>query len=779
MQQLYVPRVHSIFKFIRNKVNYISSDYFTVFVYPFFYKNAIIFFLILGAYSIQAQDNRAIDLKIEALIAKMTLDQKVGQLSLRGTSSRTKLLPEALKKEVKQGKIGAFLNVMNRAYVDELQRIAVEESPLGIPLIFARDVIHGFKTIFPIPLGLAASWDAETAKAAARVSAIEASSYGIRWTFAPMLDITQDSRWGRIAESPGEDPYLASVLAKAYVEGFQDNDLSKSTSLAACAKHFIGYGAAIGGRDYNTAIIHEPLLRNTYLKPFEAAIDAGAATVMTSFNELNGVPASGNKWLLNEVLRKELGFHGFVVSDWNSITEMIAHSYAENEKHAAALGINAGLDMEMTSKSYENYIKQLLKEKKITETQLDFLVSNILRVKFRLNLFEKPYRLKKHTGNFYSQEHMDLAKNAAIRSSVLLKNNQGLLPLNKLTKVAVIGPLANAPHEQLGTWTFDGDQAYSVTPLQAFKNNKVNFNFAETLTYSRDQSTKAFDKALRTAQSSDVILFFGGEEAILSGEAHSRAHINLPGQQEALIKALAKTGKPIVFVIMAGRPITLTKVIDQVDAILMTWHPGTMGGEAIYEMLWGKNEPGGRLPITWPKTSGQLPLFYNHKNTGRPPSIKSFVQMDSIPVGAWQSSLGNTSHYLDVGFTPQFPFGYGLGYTTFKYSDVKISTTSITKNESLEVSVTLTNTGDRAGAELVQLYVQDVVGSLTRPVKELKGFKHIHLDKGASTIVKFTLNANDLMFVNNTLKPVLEKGEFNIFVGSSSQSCIKKSFVQK
>ncbi|WP_157366617.1 glycoside hydrolase family 3 N-terminal domain-containing protein [Aquimarina agarilytica] len=729
----------------------------------------------LGVINVYAQSNTAVEEKITRIISKMTVDQKIGQLALRGTSSRSKDLPEQLKQDVKNGKIGAFLNVMNKAYVDELQRIAIEESPQGIPLIFARDVIHGFKTIFPIPLGLAASWDAETAKSAARVSAIEASSFGIRWTFAPMLDIAQDSRWGRIAESPGEDPYLASILAKAYVEGFQNNDLSQPTSLAACAKHFIGYGAAIGGRDYNTAIIHQPLLHNTYLKPFEAALAAGAPTVMTSFNEINGVPASGNKWLLNDILRGKLDFKGFVVSDWNSTTGMIDHGYAKNEKHTAELSFNAGLDMEMTSKSYENHLKELLEEKKITETQLDFLVANILRVKFQLDLFKNPYRSKTFTGNYYDQKHLDLAKKAVIKSSVLLKNN-AILPLNKNTKVAVIGPLANAPLEQLGTWIFDGDKKHTQTPTSAFTNNKVNFKFTEGLSYSRDTSTQGFKKALEIAEASDVILFFGGEEAILSGEAHSRASIDLPGKQEALIKALAKTGKPIVLVIMGGRPLSITNIIDDVDAVLMAWHPGTMGGPAIYEMLWGKSEPQGRLPVSWPKTAGQLPLFYNHKSTGRPFDPKSFVQMDSIPVGAWQSSLGNTTHYLDLGAAPHFPFGYGLGYTRFSYKNLKISKTTISKNETVSLSVTITNTGKNAGSDIVQLYIQDIVGSLTRPVKELKRFKPIFLEKGETKTVEFTITPKDLMFVNNTLQPVLESGDFNVFVGNNSANTLKTTF---
>ena len=716
--------------------------------------------------------------KVNGLLAKMTLEEKLGQLNLRGTSSRVKgALPEELKQAVREGKIGAFLNVMNTEYVDELQKIAVNESPNKIPLIFARDVIHGFKTIFPIPLGLAASWNAEIAEASSRVAAVEASSYGVRWTFAPMLDIARDSRWGRIAESPGEDPYLAAKLGEAYVKGFQGDSLNDPTSVIACAKHFIGYGAAIGGRDYNTAIINKELLQNVYLPPFKAAFEAGSQTVMTSFNETNGIPASGDKKLLNEILRKQLKFDGFVVSDWNSVTEMIPHGFAKDEKHAAEISINASMNMEMTSKSYENHAKELLEEGKISEKQINSLVADILRVKFRMGLFKKPNRDVNNSGSLYAKEHLELAKQAAVKSSVLLKNDKKILPLDKKTKIAVIGPLANKPKEQLGTWTFDGDKTHTITPTMAFKKEKVAFNFIEGLSFSRDRSEAQFKKAVSEAKKSDVIVFIGGEEAILSGEAHSRADINLPGAQEKLIKELTKTGKPIVLVIMAGRPITLTNIIENVDAVLMTWHPGTMGGEAIYDMLFGNQEPTGRLPVTWPKTAGQLPLFYNHKNTGRPASKEEFVHIDSIPIGAWQSSLGNTSHYLDVGFTPHFPFGYGLGYTTFEYSNLKLSTNKLTNSNKLEITATVKNTGDRNGEELVQLYVQDVVGSITRPVKELKGFERVLLKSGEQKTVKFMLSVDDLKYYNSDLTYGLEKGDFNIWVGKNAANGLKSSFV--
>ncbi len=720
-----------------------------------------------------------IEAKVNEILSKMTLEEKIGQTNLRGASSRVEgQLPEELKTAVRNGEIGAFLNVMNLDYVKELQKIAVEESPNGIPLIFARDVIHGFKTLFPIPLGLAASWDAETARISSEIAAFEASSAGIRWTFAPMLDISRDSRWGRIAESPGEDPYLASILGKAYVEGFQGNDLSSPTSMAACAKHFIGYGAAIGGRDYNTVNLSEPLLRNIYLPPFQSAIDAGAATVMSSFNEVNGIPVTGNEFLMKDILRGELKFDGFVVSDWDSTVEMINHGFARDEKHTAELSAIAGLDMEMSSQAYENHLKKLIEEGKVTEAQLDEFAKNILRIKLRLNLFENPYIPEDHTGNLYAESHLAEAKKAAIKSTVLLKN-ESILPLKKTTKVAVIGPMANKPHEQLGTWSFDGERTHTITPTIAFENANVNFQFAEGLTHSRDKTTKGFSEAIRAAKNADVILFFGGEEAILSGEAHSRANIDLPGAQVQLLKELAKTGKPIVLVIMAGRPITITNIIDDVDAVLMAWHPGTMGGEALREIIFGISEPQGRLPVSWPKTAGQLPYFYNHKNTGRPAEKDQFVQLDSIPIGVWQSSLGNDSHYLDIGYTPHFPFGYGLSYTEFKYENVAVSKNTINFDEAITITASITNTGKRDGTELVQLYVQDVVGSITRPIRELKRFEHVSLKSGETKEVTFKISSEDLKFVNHKLIDAAEEGKFNVWVGPNAAQGLQTSFYLK
>lgn len=716
--------------------------------------------------------DREIENKISSILSQMTMEEKIGQLALRGTSSREKGLPSELIQAVKDGRIGAFLNVMDTINIRILQEAAIHDSKHGIPLIFARDVIHGFRTIFPIPLGQAASWNPKLVEEGSRIAAMEASSVGIRWTFAPMLDICQDSRWGRIAESPGEDPYLASELAKAYIKGFQGEELADPTRIAACAKHFIGYGAAIGGRDYNTAIISEELMQNLYLPPFTAAIDEGVATVMSSFNEVNGVPATGNKKILTEVLRGQFDFDGFVVSDWNSVTEMISHGFASDESEAARLSAKAGMDMEMTSKAYDNHLQKLIEEGSVTEEILDFYVSNILRIKFRLGLFEHPFIPMDHPGILYADESMQSAKTAAIESSVLLKNS-GILPLESDSNIFITGPLANKGREQLGTWTFDGEEEPTITPVEAMSNA----TFVEGLTYSRDQSTDGFDQVIRQAMQSDIIVFVGGEEAILSGEAHSRGNIRLPGAQEALLEKLVSLDKPIVLVIMAGRPINITDYIDKMDAVLMMWHPGTMGGPALNDILYGHAEPSGRLPVSWPKAAGQLPYFYNHKNTGRPANDEKYVGINDIPVGAWQSSLGNQSHYLDYGYLPLFPFGYGLSYGEVSYSEPSVSSEILSPGQSVEVSVVITNSGERETCEVVQCYARDLFGRLTRPVKELKAFEKIVLASGASTLVSFELDYEDFLYFDNDGVHDLEDGQIDLYVGPNSDTTHKVSII--
>lgn len=725
-----------------------------------------------------AETEPRIEQKVEQLLNKMSLAEKIGQTNLRGRSSRAKgPLPDSLKATVRAGNVGAFLNVMKPDERDELQRIAVEESRLGIPLLFGRDVIHGFKTIFPIPLGLAASWQPELAERGARVSAIEATELGVNWTFAPMMDIARDPRWGRIAESFGEDPILTSAFSVAMVKGFQTDDLSNPTAMAATAKHLVGYGAAEGGRDYNTAMIPEGELRDVYLKPFKAAADAGVASMMTSFNELNGVPATGNKFVLTDILRGEWQYDGMVVSDWDSVIEMIAHGYAADKKQAAERAANAGLDMEMTSDTYELYLAELIKQGKVNEAQLDNLVRNILRMKFRLNLFDHPQRRKVEKSTILSAEHRQLAQQAAVQSAILLKND-GALPLKPQGKIALIGPLANAAHEQMGTWVFDGRAENNITVLDAMQQQlgKQNVLFADGLAYSRVKAQDGFAAAIEAAKRADRIVFVGGEESILSGEAHSRADINLPGAQEALIKELSKLNKPLILVVMAGRPITLGNIINDVDAVLFNFHPGTMAGPAISDLLLGKVSPSGRLPVTFPITAAQAPIYYNHKNTGRPANDKDYVPIDDIPVQAWQSSLGNDSHYLDIGFRPAYPFGYGLTYSTFDYSNLKLDKNSITMDGELTASATITNTGKREASEVVQLYIQDVVGDVTRPVRELKDWQKISLKPGQSQTVTFTLSTDQLAFHNINMQKVTEPGDFNVWIAPNAASGLKGSF---
>ncbi|MEO7978550.1 glycoside hydrolase family 3 N-terminal domain-containing protein [Flavobacterium sp.] len=708
----------------------------------------------------------------------MTIEQKIGQACLKGTSSRSKGLSEELKNEVRLGLVGAILNLTEPNLVLEIQKIAVEESPNHIPLLFGRDVIHGYKTIFPIPLGLAASWDMELVEKTSKIAANESYSRCINWTYAPMVDIARDARWGRIAESPGEDPLLASRLGVAYIKGFQGNDPSVPGQILACAKHFAAYGAAEGGRDYNTVSMSESLLRNIYLKPFEAAAKSGAATFMSSFNDLNGIPASGSSFLLKKILRKEWKYDGFVVSDWNSVTEMIPHGYAADEKDAALKSAAAGLDMEMTSLSYSHHLKTLITEKRVSEKQLDEMVRNILRIKFRAGIFENPYFKDREKFSLLSADALLTAKTAAGKSCVLLKNENQILPLKSNQKIAVIGPLADASREQLGTWVFDGNKEDSQTPLKALQNSFGinNVFYSAGLSHSRSLSEEGFAAAIEQAKKSDVILFFAGEEAILSGEAHSRANINLPGLQEKLIAELQKTGKPIVLVIMAGRPITLLAVLPKVNALVMAWHPGTMAGPAISDVLLGVVTPSGKLPVTWPKEVGQIPIYYNHPNTGRPADPKTFVAIQDIPVEAWQSSLGNNSHYLDAGYEPQFPFGFGLSYTTFSYDNLKIEKTNLKGNDKLTVSASITNTGNATGIETVQLYIRDITGSIVRPVRELKDFLQIELKPKELKTVQFSIPVSDLAFYNDKMELKTEPGDFKVWIASHAENGLEGDF---
>jgi beta-glucosidase len=717
-----------------------------------------------------------IEVRVEQLLEKMTLDDKIGQM--------TQVDPgfaggeEQLKKSVRDGRYGSILNLWGVEKVNEMQKIAVEESRLGIPLLIGRDVIHGYRTIFPIPLGMASSWNPEIVKKAFRISAIECSSQGIKWTFAPMIDITWDPRWGRIAEGCGEDPYLASTLSKAMVEGIQGDNLTDPTAVAACAKHFAGYGFSEGGRDYNTTYISEPVMRNVVLKPFKAAKDAGALTFMSGFNDLNGVPATGNEFTLRQILRKEWGFQGMVVSDWSSISEMISHGYCANEKEAAYKALTAGVDMEMSSFTYASNLKILLKEGKIDQKLVDDAVRNILRVKFKLGLFENPYVNPEAQKQVLNPEFLDHARTVARESAVLLKNKNKTLPLSaKIRSVAVVGPLADSPRDQMGTWVFDGKAENSVTPLTAFKEllgaDKV--NYIKGLQYSRDKNKSEFAKTVALAKQSDAIVYFGGEEWILSGEGQCRGEINMPGAQDELIEALATAGKPLVVVIMAGRPLAIGNLLAKADAVLYGWHGGSMAGPALADLIFGKESPSGKLPVTFVKGSGQIPFYYYHNNTGRPASAKNWTPMDSIPVVNPQTSLGYKSFQLDYGFTPLLPFGYGLSYTTFNYSDLRLSAMSMTTSGSIEVKANVANSGDMDADEIVQLYIRDRVGSITRPVKELKGYKRVTIKQGNNVEVVFNLNAKDLEFFNGKAN-VIEPGEFDVWIGPNSAEGLHGEF---
>lgn len=716
----------------------------------------------------------ATEKRIDDLLSKMTLQEKIGQMNqLTGLG-----LSNDMQYNVKEGRVGSILNELQPEVINELQRIAVEESRLGIPLVFARDVIHGFKTIFPIPLGQAASWNPQVAEDGARVAAIEATAVGIRWTFAPMIDVSRDPRWGRIAESCGEDPYLTAVMGEAMIRGFQGDDLTNPASMAACAKHFAAYGASESGKDYNTTWIPELQLREVYLPPFKVAADAGAATFMCSFNDINGVPSSGNPYLNKTILRDEWKYDGLLVSDWGSIEQMIPHGVVADLKEAAELSANAAVDMDMMGFAYINHLEELVKEGKVSEKTIDEAVRNILRLKIRLGLFENPYVEIHEEMPFYTADALDKAKKAAIEGAVLLKNDNNTLPLSSNIKtVAIVGPLADAPADQVGTWCFDAEPEHSVTPLAAIKEkygNKINVISEAGLTYSRDKNKTGIEKAVAAAKRSDVVLYFTGEEAVLSGEARSRADISLPGAQSEMLSALKKTGKPIVLVVMAGRPLTIGKEVEEADAVLYAFHGGTMAGPAMADLVFGEAVPSGKLPVTIPKMVGQVPVYYAHKNTGRPGVNVDLI--DDIPVGATQTSIGFTSYHLDAGTEPLFPFGYGLSYSTFDYSGVKLSKPTLSKGETMNVECTVTNTGKYDASEVVQLYIRDVVGKLARPVRELRAFEKINLKAGESRTVQFTLTEDDLAYWHEDLVKYAEPGDFQVWVSTDSKSGTPASF---
>ena len=720
---------------------------------------------------------RDVERRANELVAKMTLPEKIGQLVQ--INDYDGAIPESLKQRLREGRVGSMLNEIVPAASQEIQRIAVEESRLGIPLLMGRDVIHGYRTIFPIPLGQAAAWEPQLVTDAASVAAEEAAAAGFQWTFAPMMDVARDPRWGRIAEGFGEDPHLASVLAAAMVRGFQGEDPSAPNRIAACAKHFAGYGAAEGGRDYDSAWIPEGLLRDVYLPPFKAAVDAGALTVMTSFNEINGVPSTGSEFLLRRVLRGEWGFKGLVVSDWESTAEMIAHGYSRDLKHAAEQSIAAGVDLEMQSTAYADHLEALVTSGAVPVRLVDEAVRNVLRVKLQVGLFDTRRPFAAALPAAPSPRARELAKTAALKSVVLLKNEAALLPLAKAASVAVIGPLADDPYEVLGTWNRDGQIADTVTPLAAIRTllaDAARVRYAQGLPHSRSRDVAGLPAAVEAARQSDVALVFVGEEAILSGEAHSRAHLDLPGAQKQLVDEVAATGKPVVLVVLAGRPLTIPDVFGKARAVLYAWHPGTMTGPALADLLFGVESPSGKLPVTFPKTEGQIPVYYAHKNTGRPPTARKLTLLDDIPLRARQSSLGDAARYLDIGYEPLYPFGYGLSYTSFRYANLRLASARAKRSETLRVLVDLTNTGSRAADEVAQLYVRDLVGSLTRPVKELKGFRRVRLAAGETRTLAFDVPVETLGFHDLSMRYVVEPGAFRLWVGGDSQSGLEAGF---
>ena len=714
-----------------------------------------------------------INQKVEKLLSQMTIEEKLGQMNQVSPGGF-----DDLAIRIRKGEVGSILNYVDAGLINKVQKVAVEESRLGIPILVARDVIHGYKTIFPIPLGQAASFNPEVAKKGARVAAVESSSDGIRWTFAPMIDISRDPRWGRIAESCGEDPYLASIMGTAMIKGFQGDSLNDATSIAACAKHFVAYGAAEGGKDYNSTFIPERVLRNVYLPPFRSAANVGCATFMTSFNDNDGIPSTANNFILKDVLRDEWKYNGMVVTDWASAAEMINHGFCTNEKDAAEKSINAGVDMEMVSETFIRNLKQSVAEGRVDQKRIDDAVRNILRLKFKLGLFDHPY-VDTLQSVKYAQKHLDIARQAVEQSVILLKNKQQVLPFKgDIRTVAIVGPLADAPYEQMGTWVFDGEKEHTITPLSALQQqygHKVKFIYEPALNYTRDKDSRGIQKAVQAARRADVIVAFVGEESILSGEAHSLANLNLQGGQTELIKALAQTGKPLVTVVMAGRPLTIADEVSQSDAVLYAFHPGTMGGPALADMLFGKVNPSGKTPVTFPMMTGQIPVYYAHHNTGRPANPTEIL-IDDIPVAAGQTSLGCRSFYLDAGNRPLFPFGYGLSYTTFSYSNLKLSSSQLSNDEELTVSFQLKNEGDYAGTEVVQLYVQDKFASVTRPVKELKDFQRVSLQPGESKVITFTLPISKLAFWNRNMKYKVEAGDFSLWVATNSDDGLKADF---
>ena len=723
---------------------------------------------------------------VESLLAKMTLEEKIGQLNLPSAGDFTtgQAQNSGIGKKIEDGLVGGLFNIKGAEKIRAVQKVAVEKSRLKIPLLFGMDVIHGYETNFPIPLGLASSWDMDLIQQSARVAAKEATSDGISWTFSPMTDISREPRWGRVSEGSGEDPFLGSAIAKAMVYGYQGKDLALSNTIMACVKHFALYGAGEAGRDYNTVDMSHLRMFNEYFPPYKAAIDAGVGSVMASFNEVDGIPATGNKWLQTEVLRNKWGFDGFIVTDYTGINEMVEHGMGDLQQ-VSAMSLNAGIDMDMVGEGFLTTLKKSLQEGKVKQATIDQAAKRILEAKYDLGLFEDPYRYgdaKLAAKEVYSMENRNIARNTAAQSMVLMKNENQTLPLKKSGTVAVIGPLVSNALNMAGTWSVGAKHSNSVSLLKGLQDNLgkqvkflsakgANIDYSEKLENiyaahgkltDRDARSKEelLKEAVAIANQSDVIILAIGESAEMSGESSSRTEIDIPASQVDLLMELKKTGKPIVVVLFTGRPLALTNVKDIPDSILNVWFPGTEAGNAITDVLFGKVNPSGKLPMTFPRSLGQVPLYYNHKNTGRPLSAE---KTDKCEYERFRSN------FMDECNTPLYPFGYGLSYTEFNYSDIAVSNANPKGNQTIQASVMLTNTGNYDGAEVVQLYIRDIVGSITRPVKELKGFQKIFLKKGESKKVTFNISPEDLKFYNNDLNFDWEAGDFDIMIGTDSE----------
>ncbi|WP_316756728.1 beta-glucosidase BglX [Pedobacter aquatilis] len=729
---------------------------------------------------------------ISNLMSKMTIDEKIGQLNLPSSGDITtgQANSSDIGQKIKDGKVGGLFNIKGVEKIKAVQKVAVENSRMKIPLLFGMDVIHGYNTVFPIPLGMSCVWDMNLVQKSARVAAIEASASGINWTFSPMVDISRDPRWGRISEGNGEDAYLGSQIAAAMVKGYQGK-LQANNEILACVKHYALYGAAEAGRDYNTTDMSKVRMYNEYFPPYKAAIDAGAASIMASFNEVDGIPATGSKWLMTDVLRNQWGFKGFVVTDYTGIPEMIAHGMGDLQT-VSALALNAGIDMDMVGEGFLGTLKKSLAEKKVSIDQINRACRLVLQAKYKLGLFTDPYKFlntERAEKEVFNAENRQVAREISAESFVLLKNNKNILPLKKTGTIGLIGPLADNTANMYGTWSVAALFDKSVTVLQGLKNAIGNdakiltargSNFlADSVaehryvnihnpTYKRDSRTEEemIKEALKVAEKSDVIVATIGEGSEFTGEASSVTDIQIPETQKNLLKALAKTGKPIVLVLFTGRPLALKWEQENIPAILNVWFPGSEAGNSIADVLFGKVNPSGKLSTTFPQNVGQVPLYYAHKNTGRP-----------LAEGKWFEKF--RSNYLDVSNDPLYPFGFGLSYTTFGYSDVKLSSNTLSKGKSITASITLNNTGKYEGKEVVQLYIQDLVGSITRPVKELKGFQKVSLKPGESKNITFTISENDLKFYNSDLKFVAEPGDFKVFIGSNSRDVKEASFLLK